>query len=666
MLIATRLRLAFGGALGAATLLVAGLLVNTVRTTREVESVIDRVIGARRLAQATQLRYRAEVTEYKNALLRGRADAEFAAYRTAYQEAQRATRAYGDSLVAAADAVDERTAALAARFVAQHASLVAPYDASLAAFAADPARDAHAADALTKRRDRPLVALLDTLTQHVNATSRVRIAEVRARQAAGIRWAALVGLAVLVVAAVVVGRITRGIVRPIAELQAAARGVMRGDVTTDIAYRGDDELGALADAMRGTIGFLRDTAAVADAARRGDLEVTVTPRSEADTLSRSLAELLRTVKTLVLEVRRLGHDARDGRLDTRLEAGKYEGKFHELADALNRALDALVAPASEVSTVLARAAARDLSARSTTGFCGDHARTQRALNGALATVSSALGEVVQACDEVASSTRQIAAGSTQLADGASQQAAAVQETLAQLHELADAAQRSAQAATAGRTSAESADRSAGTGREQMGALVEAVQAMRTASRETTRILRTIDEIAFQTNLLALNAAVEAARAGDAGRGFAVVAEEVRALALRAGQAAVQTRALVDEGLQRADAGVTITEGMAAQFDAVTTHVRDAARVFGDVAGYCDVQRSKGDQCRAAIERIAGVTQASAAMSEESSAATQQLAALAERLRETVGTFTLGDEGADTRHVRLAEQGRGVRGPRRAA
>lgn len=91
---------------------------------------------------------------------------------------------------------------------------------------------------------------------------------------------------------------------------------------------------------------------------------------------------------------------------------------------------------------------------------------------------------------------------------------------------------------------ETADR----GVRELQAIGDAIEALNQSSGEISKILQTIDAIAFQTNLLALNAAVEAARAGEAGAGFSIVADEVRRLAKDASEAAHQTSSKVEDAV----------------------------------------------------------------------------------------------------------------------
>lgn len=237
--------------------------------------------------------------------------------------------------------------------------------------------------------------------------------------------------------------------------------------------------------------------------------------------------------------------------------------------------------------------------------------------------------------QVKAAAGQVSTSSQSLAEGASEQAASVEETSSSLEEMSSMTKRNADNARTAKELANEARHAADTGATDMAAMNTAMEAIKNASAEIAKIIKTIDEIAFQTNILALNAAVEAARAGEAGMGFAVVAEEVRNLAQRSAQAARETADKIEGAISKTTQGVEISAKVAAGLGDIVTKIRKVDELVAEVAA-SSLEQSQGiDQINTAIGQMDKVTQSNAANAEESAAAAEELNAQAESLNGAV-------------------------------
>ena len=248
--------------------------------------------------------------------------------------------------------------------------------------------------------------------------------------------------------------------------------------------------------------------------------------------------------------------------------------------------------------------------------------------------------------ETAGASKQIAAASQSLAQSATEQAATLDEITGSLADATKKTRDSADGAQQAKSLADATSTAAVRGAEDMARMDQAMTEIRTATQSVSRIVKTIDEVAFQTNLLALNAAVEAARAGEAGAGFAVVADEVRSLAQRSAQAARETTTIVTEALESTARGAKICAEVVVRLKEIEERGKPLNEAVGVIALAAGEQKSNIERITTSVGELNQATQGVAANAEESAAAANELNALSHHLMDTIedlSTFV----GADT-------------------
>ncbi|MDR1688375.1 MAG: methyl-accepting chemotaxis protein [Clostridiales bacterium] len=320
--------------------------------------------------------------------------------------------------------------------------------------------------------------------------------------------------------------------------------------------------------------------------------------------------------------------------------GDYKGEFLTIKESINTTVKNISSYIDEISAVLQSLSDNNLTHSITRDYVGEFSAIKEAINRIFKTLNTVIGNIKTAAKQVSEGSKVISEGSTALASGASKQAASIEELNATVTIINENTVRTATFAKQAEALSAESMKNAETGNSDMKDMLESMEGIKSSSEKITRIIKTIEDIAFQTNLLSLNAAVEAARAGEHGKGFAVVAEEVRNLSGKSSVSAKETEELIQESIQRVEEGSRIAEKTAAALNTIMTDAAKVSDIISSISVSSQEQADSISQVTDGIAQITSVVQANSASSQEAAASSEELSSQSDVMNEMVGVFKL--------------------------
>jgi methyl-accepting chemotaxis protein len=207
---------------------------------------------------------------------------------------------------------------------------------------------------------------------------------------------------------------------------------------------------------------------------------------------------------------------------------------------------------------------------------------QAALETALTSLNGSLSQTTTAAQNLAQAVTEIQAMSYHLASGTEQRATVVEEGLTTLQQIDTQVKNNVEQAHAAKQIVGNTTEAAYFGQHKMKEMIQAMNALVKASQQMSKIIKSINDIAFQTNLLSSSAAVEATRAGKYGRNFAIIAQGIRSLAERSALTAKETEVLIEDIRHQMQEGSLLVHETAIALGDIVLNVKQAHNSVAEI------------------------------------------------------------------------------------
>ena len=285
----------------------------------------------------------------------------------------------------------------------------------------------------------------------------------------------------------------------------------------------------------------------------------------------------------------------------------------------------------------------DVNSSHREAYVGEFQTILLSMRGLKVELSNTIRQIDISAGQVSSASGQVSNGAQGLSQGSVEQASSVEELAATIADISANAKKTAGAAEEAGQYVQEAGSHLGVSVGYVEELNAAMEKISRSSEEIAKIINTIESIAFQTNILALNAAVEAARAGSSGKGFAVVADEVRNLASKSDEAAKATKELINSSIMAVSEGSEAVDKVTKALDQTSVSAGHVTEKMAIAVAAVEDQNTAIAQVTEGIDQISSVVQTNSATAQESAAASGELSAEANSLKQLVGRFTLAKD-----------------------